>query len=348
MKALRVGVIGCGYWGPKIVRNFAELPQVHLVAVADLSEDRLREIAVSYPELALFADYRAMLRPADIDAVAIATPVSTHFRIAADCLQHGKHVLVEKPLVASSAEAEDLVEMAERQGLVLMVGHTFEHNPAVEVLRDLVASEELGDVYYVNATRVNLGIFQKDINVMWDLAPHDLSILLYVLGVTPDAVSAKGSAFVQPGIQDVAYLTLRFPRSIMAHVHVSWLDPCKVRTITIVGSRKMVVYDDVEPLEKVRVYDKGVVIPSSSGSFGDFQLSYRYGDISIPYIPLTEPLKAECAHFVDCILNGRCPKSSGLVGLKVVKILETAQKSLSNGGMEVRIDWRRVKELTGA
>lgn len=348
MRALRVGVIGCGYWGPKIVRNFAELRQAQLVAVADLSEDRLRDMAVLYPELKLYTDYQSMLRTADIDAVAIATPVSTHFRIASECLIQGKHVLVEKPLVADSTQGEELVALAVRQGLTLMVGHTFEHNPAVEVLRQLVLTGELGEVYYVNATRVNLGIFQKDINVMWDLAPHDLSILLYVLGVSPDAVSAKGSAFVQPGIQDVAYLTLRFPGSIMAHVHVSWLDPCKVRTITIVGSRKMVVYDDVEPLEKVRVYDKGVIIPSSSSSFGDFQLSYRYGDISIPYIPLIEPLKAECAHFVDCVVNDKCPKSSGLVGLTVVKILETAQKSLSNGGMEERIDWQRVKQLAGA
>ncbi|MDP2727414.1 MAG: Gfo/Idh/MocA family oxidoreductase, partial [Dehalococcoidia bacterium] len=268
-------------------------------------------------------------------------PVSSHFRIASDCLRRDKHVLVEKPLVSNSQQGESLIEEAEKRGLVLMVGHTFEHNPAVEMLRELVLGGELGDVYYVNATRVNLGIFRKDINVMWDLASHDLSILLYTLGVCPDAVSAKGSAFVQPGIHDVAYLTLRFGHT-MAHVHVSWLDPCKVRTVTIVGSKKMVVYDDVEPLEKIRIYDKGVVTPSSSSSFGDFQLSYRYGNISIPYIPVVEPLRVECAHFVDCVLHGLSPKSSGRVGLRVVRILETAQKSLDNGGMEEKIGWEQV------
>lgn len=342
MRTLRVGVIGSGYWGPKIIRNFAELPQVQLVSIADLKEARLREMHLSYPEARLYTDYLQMLRTSDIDAVAVATPVSTHYQIAADCLQHDKHVLVEKPLVTTSSEGEALIEMAEKRGLTLMVGHTFEHNPAVEVLRELVLSEELGDVYYVNATRVNLGVFQKDINVMWDLAPHDISILLYILGLAPDSVSAKGSAFVRSDVPDVAYLTMRFPRNIMAHIHVSWLDPCKVRTITVVGSKKMVVYDDVEPVEKVRVYDKGVVVPTDSGSFGDFQLSYRYGDISIPYIPLTEPLKAECSHFVECVLDHRCPKSNGHVGLKVVKVLETAQKSLSNGGMEEKIGWQHI------
>lgn len=344
MSSVRVGVIGCGYWGPKLIRNFAELPQAELVAISDLRKDRLKEMHAAYPDAELFSDYRQMLE-SDIDAVAIVTPVSSHFRIASDCLSQGKHVLVEKPLVSSSEQGEALIELAERGGLVLMVGHTFEHNPAVEVLRELVLSEELGEVYYVNATRVNLGIFQKDINVMWDLAPHDLSILLYVLGVPPDAVSAKGSAFVQPGVHDVAYLTLRFPKGIMAHVHVSWLDPCKVRAITVVGSKKMVVYDDVEPLEKIRIYDKGVVIPTDSSSFGEFQLSYRYGNISIPYIPLVEPLKVECSHFLDCILHGLCPKSNGHVGLRVVRILETAQKSISNGGMEERIHWQKTPVL---
>jgi predicted dehydrogenase len=346
MRPVSVAVVGCGYWGPKLIRNFAELPQAQLVAVADVREYRLMDMAVSYPKVRFFTDYREVLRT-DVEAVVIATPVSTHFQIAWDCLTHGKHVLVEKPLVGTCAQGEALIEMAEMKGLVLMVGHTFEHNPAVEILRELVQSQELGEVYNVNATRVNLGIFRKDINVMWDLAAHDLSILHYVLGLRPDAVSARGSAFVQPGIQDVAYLTLRFPRGILAHVHVSWLDPCKARKLTIVGSKKMVVYDDVESLEKVRIYDKGVAVPSSSSSFGDFQLSYRYGNISIPYIPPTEPLRVQCSHFLECILEGRTPKSSGIVGLRVVRVLESAQKSLSNGGMEERIDWVEPKILVG-
>jgi len=246
-------------------------------------------------------------------------------------------VLVEKPLTANSAEAEDLVEVADRLGLSLMVGHTFEYNPAVEHLRKLIASGELGRIYYLNATRVNLGIFQPDINVVWDLAPHDVSILMFILGMLPVTVSARGGAYVRPKVHDVAYLTLQFPNEVLADVRVSWLDPCKIRRITVVGSKKMVVYDDVEPSEKIKIYDKGVDVPPYSDTFEQFHLSYRYGDITTPAISGAEPLRMECQHFLHCIRTGEQPRSDGRDGLEVVRILEAATRSLLNGGTGERI-----------
>lgn len=335
---VRIGVVGCGYWGPNLIRNFLEIPGALVQMVADLQEDRLVHIKKLYPAVEVTRDYSAILE-SSLDAVVVATGASTHYQMAKLALIHGKHVLVEKPLATSSRDAEDLVNIARRHDRLLMVGHTFEYNPAVETLKNIIQAAEIGDVYYVNTSRLNLGLFQKDINVLWDLAPHDISILMYVLGTEPETVSARGSSFVQPGIHDVAYLTLSFPKGILAHVHVSWLDPCKMRKITVVGSKKMVVYDDVESLEKIRIYDKGVTVLPHTDTFGDFQLSYRYGDIKVPYVPLTEPLKIECAHFLDCIRAGRRPKSDGYVGSKVVRTLETAQKSLLNGGLAERISW---------
>lgn len=250
----------------------------------------------------------------------------------------GKHVLVEKPMTSSSVECQKLVELAADMGLTLMVGHTFEYNPAVEMLRDIVRSGEIGEVFYVSTTRTNLGLFQPDINVVWDLAPHDLSILLFILGVEPTTVSATGAAYVQPGIQDVARLTVNFKGGTQAHSHFSWLDPNKVRQVTVVGSRRMVVYDDVATHEKIKIYDKGVDVPERTADFHEFQLSYRYGDITIPRIPGYEPLAVECAHFAECILRNRTPRSSGVVGMKIVKILESADESLQNGGMRVAVD----------
>jgi predicted dehydrogenase len=337
-RLLSMGVIGYGYWGPKLVRNFQELPYTQVSMVADRDEKRLAQVRQMHPDVAVTNDYMDVLN-SDVNGVVIATPVSTHFRLAWDALRHGKHVLVEKPLARSSAECQALIDLAQARHLKLMVGHTFEYNPAVEMLRNMVTGGEIGRVYYAYGLRTNLGIFQKDINVMWDLAPHDISILLYVLGEIPGSVSACGEAYVQPGIQDVARMTLNFPNQVQAHVHVSWLDPCKVRRITIVGSQKMVVYDDVEPLEKLKVYDKGVDKPEHTDTYGEFQLSYRYGNITIPQIPAHEPLKLECAHFADCMLNDHTPRSDGHSGLRVVKVLESAQLSLLNGGTQEPIAW---------
>jgi predicted dehydrogenase len=341
--AVNVGVIGYGYWGPNLVRNLHEIPAARLTMVADRDISKLAHVRQAYPGVRVSDDYRRLLE-SDVEAVVVATPVSTHYAIARDCLANGKHVLVEKPLARSSQEGQALVDLARERKRVLMVGHTFEYNPAVEMLRDIVASGEIGRVYYAYSARTNLGLFQKDINVMWDLAPHDLSILMFVLGLNPSSVSAIGEAYVQPKVHDVARLALYFPNQIQAHVHVSWLDPSKVRRLTIVGDKKMAVYDDVETLEKIKIYDKGVNIPSRIENYGEFQLSYRYGDILIPRVPLNEPLKVECSHFVDSVMTGRRPRSCGEVGLKVVKILEAADKSLHNGGQSEPIDWTNEAE----
>lgn len=329
--AIKVGVVGYGYWGPKLVRNFSEIPDAALAWVADRDPERLARVAVNYPGVQTTPDYAAMLR-SDIEAVVIATPIRTHYALAKAALLAGKHVLVEKPLTASSREAEELTAIAEAQGLTLMVGHTFEYNEAIRCLRRIVASGELGDIYYVDAARLNLGLFQPDINVLWDLAPHDLSILLYVLGLDPVEVSARGSSSVRPGIHDVAYMEVRFPGNVLAHMHFSWLDPCKVRRITIVGSKKMVVCNDLSETEKIRIYDKGVDCPYETDQFSEFHLQYRYGGVNIPHVPFTEPLRVQCEHFLHCVRTGERPQSDGRVGAKVVRILEQADRSLHNGG----------------
>jgi predicted dehydrogenase len=336
MNVLRVGVIGCGYWGPNLIRNFIELPTSNVPAVADLSEDRLAHIKSRYPGIKTIKDYRDLLAM-PLDAAVVATPPDTHFRIARDCLQHDLHVLVEKPLTLNSRDAEELIEIAETRGLTLMVGHTFEYNPAVQALKEIIDSGELGRIHYVDAVRVSLGLFQRGLNVLWDLAPHDISILLYLLGRDPIFVSTRGAACIFDGKHDIAYLNLMFPGNVLAHVHISWLDPCKVRRITVVGSQKMVVYDDVETLEKIKIYDKGVETPQYTNTFGEFQCSYRYGDVVIPNIRFAEPLRIECQHFLECIVNQTKPQSCGRVGWKVVKVLEMAERSLQNGGVQETI-----------
>lgn len=338
MRNVKVGVIGCGYWGPNIIRNFYEIPQAELKIVCDLDQGRLDHIQGLYPQVKTTRDYGALLN-SDVEAVAIATPVSTHRRIALDCLRAGKHVLIEKPLAASSDEAREIVEAGERAGCVIMVGHTFEYNPAVVALKDIIASGEIGRVYYVNCTRVNLGLYQPDVNVVWDLAPHDVSILHFILGQEPVRVSARGGAYIKGDVHDVAYLTLHFPDDVLADLRVSWLDPCKIRRITVVGSKKMVVYDDIEPEDKVVIYDKGVDIQPYSDTLEEFHLAYRYGDV-VPYpMEWAEPLREECLHFLDCVREGSRPRSDGWSGLRVIRVLETAQKSLFNGGMREEVKW---------
>lgn len=328
---VRVGVIGCGYWGPNLIRNFNELQTANLVAVADLREDRLSIIHNSYPHVAITRDYKALFSM-DLDAVVIATPPSTHFTLAEECLLQGLDILVEKPMTLNSQHAQALIDLAEAKNKILMVGHTFEYSPPVRKLKEIIDSGELGSIYYIDSVRVNMGLFQKDLDVLWDLAPHDISILTYLINSEPISVSAHGMSCVLDGVYDLAYMNLVFPDNIMAHVHVSWLDPCKIRRTTIVGSKKMVVYDDVDN-EKIKIYDKGIDPPPypNTGTFEEFQLSYRNGNIVIPNIRYTEPLKLECEHFIDSILNRSIPCSNGQDGLRVVRILEAAQKSLKNG-----------------
>lgn len=338
MELVKTAVIGCGYWGPNLIRNLMEIPASQVVAISDLRETRLNHIHNLYPHLVTTQDYHDLFN-LDLDAVVIATPPATHYAIARECLENDLHVLIEKPITTNSQDAQALIDLADKRQLTLMVGHTFEYNPAVKALKELIDSGELGQVFYMDSKRVNLGLFQRDLNVLWDLAPHDLSIFLYVLGSLPLAVSAQGMDCVFPGVHDLVYLNLVFPNHVFAHIHVSWLDPCKVRSITVVGSQKMVVYDDVENNEKIKIYDKGVDTPAYTSSFGEFQCSYRYGDIRIPNIRFTEPLRVECQHFVDCILNHTQPLSCGTVGLEVVKILEAAQLSLMNGSNLEKITW---------
>ena len=338
MDEINIGVIGCGYWGPNLIRNFVEIPMSNVVVVADLKEERLKQIKNAYPLLETTQDYRDLFN-IGLDAVVIATPPLTHYRFARECLEHGLHALVEKPMTMDSCQAEELIELAERKRRVLMVGHTFEFNTAVNTLKQLVDSQELGDVYYIDAARLNLGLFQRDSNVLWDLAPHDISILRYVLDRDPIAVMAYGMPCAFEQLFDVVYINLIYPDNLLAHIHVSWLDPCKVRRVTVVGSKKMVVYNDIESLEKIKIYDKGVEAPEYTNTFGDFQCSYRYGDIKIPNIRFVEPLRQECQHFLDCIANSDVPSCSGESGLRVVKVLEAAQKSLTDHSHVEEISW---------
>ena len=326
-----VGVIGCGYWGPQLIRNFHTTPGAALVAIADQRQDRLDYVRQHYPEARRHRNHVELLESAGIDAVVVATPIHTHYQVARDALLAGKHVMVEKPLTASAWEGAELVQLARARGVTLMVGHTFVYNPAVTELRRIVQSGELGRIFYADGARLNLGLFQKELNVAWDLAPHDISILLHVLDQFPVEVAARGSAFIQPSVHDVVYLDLIFPLGIQARIHVSWLDPDKVRRMTIVGDRRMVVYDDVSLTEKIRVYDKGVVMPITD-SFGEFQLSYRHGDIRVPYLESSEPLRLEVEHYVHCVRTGETPRSDGLQGLGVTTVLEAADRSLANGG----------------
>ena len=333
---VRVGVIGCGYWGPQLLRNFQEIPEATLTAVAEPREDRLAYVRQRYPGVALFADYRALLET-NVEAVVIATPIHTHFAIARDALIAGKHILVEKPLTASVQDAVRLNALAAATGVTLMAGHTFLYNPAVQALRDIVQSGELGRIYYVDSARLGLGLFQRTVNVIWDLAPHDLSILAYLLGRNPVAVSARGNSCVQPTVHDVAYIEVQYEGGVSAQIHVSWLDPAKVRRITVVGDRKMAVYNDVALAEKIRIYDKGVE-PPATDTFGEFQLSYRNGQVTIPFIPWQEPLKIECEHFVQCIRTGATPITDGYQGLAVVAALEAANLSLRSEGIRVAVN----------
>jgi predicted dehydrogenase len=274
----------------------------------------------------------------DVDAVVVATPPETHERLTVEALRAGKHVFVEKPLALSAVEGTRMVEEAAKAGRVLMVGHTFVYTAAVNKIKEVIASGELGEVFYVSTTRVNLGIFQESINVVWDLAPHDVSILNYILDAAPESVATQASCNIRKNIEDVAFLTLRYPGDVLAHVHVSWLNPNKIRSTTVVGSKKMLVYDDISAIEKIRIYDKGVTVTPHYDTFGEFNLSYRYGDILIPRLDDSEPLKVACQHFVDCVEKGIEPRSSGVHGLNVVRVLEAAVDSIREDGRLISVE----------
>ncbi len=341
-----VAVVGYGYWGPNLVRNFAEVPGVRLAAVCDLDKERLAPVKARYPSVAVTDSYDEILGDPAIDAVAIATPVSSHFKLAMRALMAGKHVFVEKPIASSAEEAERLVEEAARRSLVLAVDHTFVHTGAVRKIREL-AEASLGEIYYYDSVRVNLGLFQHDVSVVWDLAVHDLSIMDYVLPARPVAVSATGISHVPGEPENIAYLNLFFDTNLIAHVHVNWLAPVKVRRTLIGGSRKMIVYDDLEPSEKIKVYDKGITLNGNPRANGEkvYQalVGYRTGDMWAPHLDVKEALGTELREFAHCIEHGATPVADGQAGLRVVRILEAATRSLAGRGRVVELEQvRRV------
>jgi predicted dehydrogenase len=334
---IRVGVVGCGYWGPNLVRNLSQTAECEVVLLCVASENRLRHMKKLYPSIAGTTRFEDVAESQNIDSVIVATPVRFHFPMAKACLEAGKHVFIEKPLARTVAECEELMSLSEAKGLVLMVGHTFLFSPAVNRMKEIIEAGDIGKVRYIAAQRLNLGLFQKDINVAWDLAPHDLSIILHLLEDSPVSVGCQGSCHVARGIEDVTTMYLTFKHDCCAMVQSSWLDPKKVRQMTVVGSRRMIVYDDTEPLEKIKVYDARVEVPPNYDSFATLSYSYHHGDVYIPYIRPDEPLKMEMRHFIECIREGIQPIAGGPEGTEVVRILEGSNNSLRQGGASVSL-----------
>jgi predicted dehydrogenase len=334
---VRVGVVGYGYWGPNLVRNFSEILGPQSVAVCDMRPDLVARAQSRYPTVQATTDFQDLLNDSTIDAVAIATPVSTHFNLAMAALQAGKHVLVEKPITDTAEKAFRLIEEADRRGLVLMVDHTFLYTSAVSRMKELITSGKLGQIYYYDSVRVNLGLFQHDINVLWDLAVHDLSIMDYLLEERPTAVSVTAIAHVPGQMEDMAYLTVFFSSTLIAHFHVSWLAPVKVRRTLIGGERQMFVYDELEADEKLKIYDKGVSIRTDGDNRYSLLVDYRSGDMWAPKLDRTEALYTEALHFLECVESGRTPLSDGPAGLRLVQILEAADASHRRGGAPVEL-----------
>jgi predicted dehydrogenase len=327
---LKVGVVGYGYWGPNIVRNFSGVDGATVVAVADKNADVLKKAKKAYPAIQVTDNAESIVTSPDVDAVAVITPVFSHYELTKKALQNGKHVFVEKPFTATTDQAEELVALAEQKGLKIMVDHTFLFTGAVKKIKELVDSGALGDLYYFDSMRVNLGLFQHDVNVIWDLAPHDLSIMDYLTQEKPIGVVASGQSHFN-GLEDVAYLTVYFSNKLIAHFNVNWLSPVKVRTTLIGGDKKMLVWNDLEPDEKIKIYDKGVEVKSKESVY-NLLVSYRSGDVLVPRVEQTEALKLEAEYFVDCVVNNKNPMNDGQSGLRVVRILEAANKSLNKKG----------------
>ncbi len=332
---MKIGVIGLGYWGPNIVRNFLTTPGVEKIYCCDIDEKRLNFVKSRFPSVEVTSDTESILRSTEIDAIAVVTPVATHYLLAKKALENGKHVLVEKPMTSSVREAEELINISERKNLVLMVDHTFIFTGAVRKIKELVEQGEIGEIYYFDSVRVNLGLFQHDVNVIWDLATHDVSIMHYIIPSKPVSVAAFGVAHYN-GIEDIAYITVNFDNGTIGHFHVNWLAPVKVRRILIGGTKKMIVYDDTEPSEKVKVYDKGVIATTMEG-IHRVLISYRTGDMYAPKLDDTEALSLVCKNFIESIEKGIKPVTDGISGLEVVRILEAAEKSIKNEGKLIKI-----------
>lgn len=332
-----VGIAGYGYWGPNLARNFQSLPGAELVAVCDPRPERLERLRKNSPQVEACSAFHELLANPRIEAVAVATPVATHHLLAKAALLAGKHVLVEKPMATSADDCRDLIDTAASRGLTLMVGHTYLYSNAVRRILEIIESGDIGEVRYINCQRLNLGLFQQDINVAWDLAPHDLSIILRVMGAMPTTVNCQGNAHVNPDVEDVTNISLGFPGRRFATIQSSWLEPRKVRQMTFVGTRKMIVYDDLEPLGKLRVYDARVDCPPHYDNFAEFQYSYHYGECRIPHLEQTEPLQGMCGHFIDCIRSGARPDTCGESGGEVVRVLEACSESLRTRGGPIHL-----------
>lgn len=332
---ITIGVIGYGYWGPNLVRNFSEAPGGRVGCVTDTRAERLSQAAARYPAIKVSTDYRDLINDTSVDAVVVATPVSTHFELAMAALRAGKHVLVEKPMTSTADESLALIDEAARRGLVLMVDHTFVYTSAVKKIRELTQGGDLGDIYYYDSVRINLGLFQHDVNVLWDLAVHDLSIMDYVLATTPVSVSATGLSHVAGQPENIAYMTMFFDGTLIAHVHVNWLAPVKVRRTLLGGSRRMIVFDDLEASDKIKVYDRGISVNPSAESVYQMLIGYRAGDMWAPQLPVTEALQTEARHFIECIEKRHTPTTDGHAGLRVVRLLEAATQSMAQHGIPV-------------
>jgi predicted dehydrogenase len=342
---INIAVVGCGYWGPNLIRNFNSFEDCKVKIACDLDQNRLAHIKTLYSGIETTTEYDRLLEDATIDAIAIATPVHLHYEMAQRSLQAGKHTFIEKPMASSAEKCKDLIRLAETQQLTIIVGHTFIYSPPVRKIKEIVRYGDLGEIQYISARRLNLGLFQTDINVTWDLAPHDISIIIYVLDRIPISVNCHGKAHVNPDIEDVTAMTLNFDNGAFATIQSSWLDPNKIREMTFVGSKRMLVYNDVEPFEKIKIYDKRVETPPHYDTFAEFHYSYHYGDMYAPYIKQYEPLKLECQEFLNSIKTGSKPQTGGLEGLQVVQILEAALESLKNNGAMVKIDPVDLTEL---
>jgi predicted dehydrogenase len=337
VRVVNFGVVGYGYWGPNLVRNLFEVPETQVVAVSDMNQERLKLVKSRYPSVETTTDFDQLLNNPKIDAIAIATPVFTHYDLALQALQSGKHVMVEKPMTSTSEQAMRLIDEAARRNLVLMVDHTFVYTGAVRKIKEIADSGKLGDILYYDSTRINLGLFQRDVDVIWDLAVHDLAIMDYILPSSPCAVAATGINHVFGGTENLAYITMFFQENVIAHVNVNWLSPVKVRRTLVGGSKQMIVYDDMEPSEKVKVYDKGITVNSTPDSLYKALVGYRSGDMFAPQLDVSEALKVEIQHFADCIKTGAEPITGGQAGLRVVRILESASLSMKQRGKLVTL-----------
>ncbi len=334
---LKIGLIGCGYWGPNYARVFHFMPTVRVVSCSDLDLDKLSKLRHQFPAIQTTANYQDMLRDSQVDAVVISTQATTHYDIVKQCLQAGRHVLVEKPLTMRVKEGEELVALAAQKKKVLMVGHTFLYNAAVRKMKECVDKGTLGKIYYLQATRTHLGLIRKDVNAIWDLAPHDVSIFSYLLGKAPEKVSAMGGCYLKDGLEDMAFINLMYPGGVLGNIHVSWVDSNKVRQVAVIGSQARVVFDDLNNLEKVRIYEKGISIDKPYDNFGEFQLLLRDGDIISPKVEAHEPLRKVCEDFVTGIIQQKIVLTDGINGLNVVRVMEAIEQSIKKGGEPVKV-----------